>query len=37
MDDSYNAATATKSQLNSLSSFKGQRWLILGIMAELGA
>jgi UDP-N-acetylmuramoyl-tripeptide--D-alanyl-D-alanine ligase len=37
IDDSYNASVpAMKAAAKLLSSFKGQRWLILGNMAELG-
>ncbi len=37
IDDSYNASVpAMKSAAELLSSFQGQRWLVLGYMAELG-
>ncbi len=37
IDDSYNASVpAMKAAVDLLSAFKGQRWLILGNMAELG-
>ncbi|MDN3609166.1 UDP-N-acetylmuramoyl-tripeptide--D-alanyl-D-alanine ligase [Vibrio ostreicida] len=38
IDDTYNASVpAMKSAVDILSHFKGERWLILGNMAELGA
>ncbi|MCG7498183.1 UDP-N-acetylmuramoyl-tripeptide--D-alanyl-D-alanine ligase [Vibrio sp. Of7-15] len=37
IDDSYNASVpAVKAATEVLSSFEGQRWLVLGYMAELG-
>lgn len=37
IDDAYNASVpAVKAATELLSSFKGQRWLVLGYMAELG-
>ncbi len=37
IDDSYNASVpAMKAAIDLLASFNGQRWLILGYMAELG-
>ncbi|MCV5217213.1 UDP-N-acetylmuramoyl-tripeptide--D-alanyl-D-alanine ligase, partial [Escherichia coli] len=37
IDDSYNASVpAMKAAVDLLAAFPGQRWLILGNMAELG-
>jgi UDP-N-acetylmuramoyl-tripeptide--D-alanyl-D-alanine ligase len=37
IDDSYNASVpAMKAAIDLLSQFEGQRWLVLGNMAELG-